>query len=564
MNRTREAAVATETTIIVRNARVMTMDGDRPFAEAIAIAGDRIIAVGSNDQIDSCRRPGARVIDAKGASALPGFNEAHMHIFAGSVSMTELSLLGVRGMEALKAKITSHATANPQSGLLVARAADYTILSDTARVTRHDLDRIVPDRPFIMTAPDFHTAWANTAALRHAGILHGRDVGVGNEIVMGDDGLASGELREANAMSPVLQLGDTGGRELLGIYTGGEPERVTPLQRACDVEVIRRGLNYCASLGITSVQNMDGNLYQLEILDEIERAQGLPVRMRVPFHMKNSMPMTDLADKAAAWRSRFHSDRLRCDFVKIFMDGVVESGTAVLVDDYADQPGWKGEPLFSPQRFAEIAIEADRLRLQVAVHAIGDGAVRIVLDGYEAAIRANGARDRRNRVEHAEIVHPDDVPRFARLGTIASMQPTHPPGSAGLPLEPYVSRIGEARWPHAFAWKALADAGARLAFATDWPVSQLSPMNCIFEAMTRKPWRRRLPDHRLTLMETLAAYTRAGAWAEFMEDRKGMLKPGYLADVVVLSHDLELTPCGDLKGVHAVTTICDGRITYEA
>ena len=556
--------MSTTATIIVRNARVLTMDVDSPRAQAIAIAGNRILAVGSDDDILACQGPQTRVVDARGASVLPGFNESHMHIFGGSVSMSELSLFGVHGFDALKAKVVAYAAAHPNLKLLVGRTADYTILSDTAPVTRHDLDRIVPDRPFFMTAPDFHTGWANTAALEQAGILQGRDVGVGNEIVMDDDGLASGELREANAMNPVLALGDTGDRALLGVYTGGEPENVTAAQRASDIAVIKQGLAYCASLGITSVQNMDGNLYQLEIFEEIERTAGLPVRMRMPFHMKSSMPTSDLVAKAAAWRSRFHSDRLRCDFVKIFMDGVVESGTAVLVDDYADRPGWKGEPLFTPQRFAEVAIEADRLRLPVAVHAIGDGAVRIVLDGYEAAIKANGKRDSRNRVEHAELVHPDDVARFAKLGTVASMQPTHPPGSAGLPLEPYLSRIGEARWPCAFAWKALADAGARLVFATDWPVSPLPPMGCIQEAMTRKVWKAGLPDHRLTLHETLAAYTRTGAWVEFMEDRKGVLKPGYLADIVILSGDVESRPHEKLADVHPVMTICDGRISYEA
>ena len=178
---------------------------------------------------------------------------------------------------------------------------------------------------------------------------------------------------------------------------------------------------------------MDGSLYQLEMLDEIEKTDGLPVRVRMPFHMKNFMPLSDLEEKAAEWRKRFDTDKLRCDFVKMFMDGVNEGETAVFVDDYAHKPGWKGEPLFSQEQFDAIAVEADRLRLPVAVHAIGDGAVRMVLNGYEAAIRANGRRDSRNRIEHIEVVHPDDIPRFAELGTVASMQPTHPPGSAGLP-----------------------------------------------------------------------------------------------------------------------------------
>ncbi|CAK7259996.1 MULTISPECIES: amidohydrolase [unclassified Shinella] len=554
----------TEASFIIRNARVLTMDAANPRANAVAIAGNRILAVGPEAEIDAFSGPDTHVIDAGGGTVLPGFNEAHMHIFGGSAELSELSLAGVKGFDALEKAVKAYAAEHPERRLLIAQQADYTILSDDERMTRHHLDRILPDRALLIVAPDHHTAWANTTALTMGGILEGRDVGVGNEIVMGEDGLASGELRESNAIRPISAFGETGGREMLGVGTGGDPEHVTAEERAGDIEVIKRGLAYVASLGITSLQNMDGSLYQLEMLDEIERTVGLPVRVRMPFHMKNFMPLSDLETKAAAWRERFNTDRLRCDFVKLFMDGVTESGTAVFIDDYTHQPGWKGEPLFSQDHFDSIAIAADRLGLPVAVHAIGDGAVRMVLNGYEAAIKANGKRDSRNRIEHIEVVHPDDIPRFKELGTVASMQPTHPPGSADLPVEPYLSYIGEDRWPHAFAWRTLVDAGAEIVFATDWPVSPLDPMHCIECAMTRGLWKEGLKDQRLSLAETLAAYTKNGAWVEFMEDRKGMLKPGYLADIVVLSGNVEAADHANLAAIRPVTTMCDGRITYQA
>ena len=554
----------TEASFIIRNARVLTMDDANPRAAALALSGNRILAVGSEAQIDAYSGPNTHVIDAKGATVLPGFNEAHMHIFGGSAELRELSLMGVKGFDALEKALKAYAAEYPDRKVLIAQHADYTILSDEERVTRHQLDRILPDRAVLIFAPDHHTAWANTLALKMGGILEGRDVGVGNEIVMGEDGLANGELRESNAIRPVSALSETGGREMLGVGTGGDPEHVTAEERAADIEIIKEGFAYVASLGITSLQNMDGSLYQLEMLDEIEKTSGLPVRVRMPFHMKNFMPLSDIEAKAAAWRERFNTDRLRSDFVKLFMDGVTESGTAVFVDDYSHQPGWKGDALFSQESFDEIAITADRLGLPVAVHAIGDGAVRMVLNGYEAAIKANGKRDSRNRIEHIEVVHPDDIPRFKELGTVASMQPTHPPGSAGLPLEPYLSYIGEARWPYAFAWRTLTDAGAPIVFATDWPVSPLDPMHCIECAMTRTVWKDDMKDERLSLHETLAAYTKNGAWVEFMEDRKGVLKAGYLADVVVLSADMEAADFSDLAKIRPVTTICDGRITYQA
>jgi predicted amidohydrolase YtcJ len=554
----------TEASFIIRNARVLTMDEANPQAAAVAVSGNRILAVGSEAEIDAFSGPDTHVIDAKGGTVLPGFNEAHMHIFGGSAELSELSLSGVKGFEALEAAVKAYAAEYPERQLLVAQQADYTILSDDERVTRHHLDRILSDRALLIFAPDHHTAWANTLALKMGGILEGRDVGVGNEIVMGDDGLAKGELRESNAIRPVSALGETGGREMLGVGTGGDPEHVTAEERAGDIAIIKQGLAYVASLGITSLQNMDGSLYQLEMLDEIERTVGLPVRVRMPFHMKNFMPLSDLETKAAAWRERFNSDRLRCDFVKLFMDGVTESGTAVFVEDYAHQPGLKGDPLFSQAHFDDVAIASDKLGLPVAVHAIGDGAVRMVLNGYEAAIKANGKRDSRNRIEHIEVVHPDDIPRFKELGTVASMQPTHPPGSAGLPIEPYLSYIGEDRWPYAFAWRTLVDAGAEIVFATDWPVSPLDPMNCIQCAMTRGIWKDGMKDERLSLSETLAAYTKNGAWVEFMEDCKGVLKPGYLADIVVLSGNVEAAEHANLAAIRPVTTICDGRITYQA
>lgn len=550
--------------LIIVSARVITMDGAGRRAAAIAVTGNRIARVGSKAEVMALKGPGTRVIDAAGGSVLPGFIEAHMHLFTGAASRSDAQLFEVHGFEALDGAIRTYAAANPARRLLMGRGANYTILSASEPVTRHHLDRIVPDRPFIMTAPDFHTAWANTAALAAAGILHGRTLGVGNEIVMGADGLATGELREGEAMGPVLDLKDGGGRERLGLSTGGEPDPApSPAEKAGDRAIIKSGLDYCASHGITSIHNMDGNFYQLELLSEIEAEGGLNARVEIPFHFKNFMGIEAL-EKASAMHRRYQSDMLHSGRVKVFVDGVLDSWTAVMIEDYADKPGWRGEPLFTPEHFAAVAIEADRRGLQVSVHAIGDGAVRIVLDGYAAARRANGARDSRHRIEHIEVIHADDMPRFAGLGVIASMQPPHPPGTRGLPLEPTVSRIGRARWPLSYAWRSLREAGARLVFATDWPVSPIDPMAAIEAAVTRKAWADDMPDQSQTLMEAIAGYTRDGAYAEFRDDRKGTLEAGKLADMVVLSGDIEAVAPEMLHAVRPVATICDGRVSFVA
>ena len=550
--------------IIITNGAVLTMDEARPKAEAVAMRGNVIAAAGSHRDVIGLKGPQTRVIDAGGHTVLPGFIESHMHLFAGAAELDHLQLFGVRGFDALQSAVRQYLAAHPGDDLVIGEQADYTILSDTEPVTRQQLDRIAAGRPFMMMAPDHHTAWANTKALEMAGILHGGSVGPGNEIVMAPDELASGELREGEAMAPVSALSASGNRDRLGLATGGEPDPApTAVELDHDLAVMKRGLAHCARHGITSIHNMDGNFYTLELLDEIDRRGELSARVRVPFHFKNFMDLAIL-EKASAMRAKYSSEKLCSGFVKVFVDGVVDSATAVLVEDYADRPGWKGEPLFTAEHFAAVAVEADRRGLQIAVHAIGDGAVRIVLDGYAAARKTNGARDSRHRVEHIEVIHPGDIGRFKELGVIASMQPPHPPGSQGLPLEPYLTRIGEQRWPHAFVWNTLREAGARLVFASDWPVSDINPIRSIQSAMTRKPWMAGLRDQRQTLAQALKAYTADGAYAEFMENRKGVLRPGMLADAVVLSGNLETAEPENLHEIMPKVTICDGRAVFES
>ncbi len=550
--------------LIIVNGRVLTMDPARPRAEALGITGNTIAAIGSLADVMAARKPSTRVLDARGGTVLPGLIESHMHLFPGAVELDQLSLFGISGFEALSDKVRAYAAANPHDTLLIAQAADYTILGGSETVTRQHLDRIVPDRPFLMFAPDHHTAWANTIGLERGGILRGAEVGVGNEIVMGTDGLASGELREGEAIEPVFQLTDKGLRYRLGLATVGDPvPPATPAERAADKLMLQRGLAHLARHGITSFHNMDGNPYTLSLLAELESEGKLTARGKIPFHFKNFMDLDELGVASAMARA-YTSEKLHSGFVKVFVDGVIDSSTAMLLDDYADQPGRNCAPLFTPGHFRDVAVEADRRGLQIAVHAIGDGAVRMVLDGYEAAIKVNGARDLRHRIEHIELVHPDDIPRFKALGVVASMQPVHAPGMAGLPMEPTVSRIGRARWPQAYAWRTLRDAGARMTFGTDWPVSPVDPMLAIECAVTRSPWAEGMPEQRQTLDEALRSYTHDSAWVEHMEHRKGMLREGMLADVTVLSGDIESVEPGAIHTLKATATVCDGLVVYEA
>ncbi len=549
--------------VIITDAKVLTMDLAAPRAEAVAITDGHILAVGSKQDIAALKGSSTRVISAQGNSVLPGFIEAHMHLFGGAAELHHLPLAGLRGFDAVAAAVRAYVPTQREAKVLFGKGADYSMMGAEGSINRHHMDRMCPDRPFAISSADHHTMWANTKALEVTGLLRGQTLGPGNEIVMGPDGLASGELREVEAFGPIIKYSGEQ-RATLGLATGGEPHPPPSAEeRATDIDIIKRGLSWCAQHGITSIHNMDGNLYTLELLAEIETQGGLLCRNKVPFHFKNFMKV-DMLEKASLMAERYHSDWLSSGLVKFFMDGVLDSYTSYMVDDYADRPGHRTEPLFSQEQFNEAAIEADRRKLQIAVHSSGDAAVRSVLDGYQAAQKANKKRDSRHRIEHIEVITPADIPRLKELGVIASMQPPHPPGAMNFPLEPTLTRIGKSRWPFSFPCKTLKESDAHVVFASDWPVADISVLAGIQAATTRKVWGAGDPDQRFNLLDTLAAYTYEGAYAEFAENKKGILKRGFLGDAVVLSGDIENTPLEEISKLHPVITICGGRVTYEA
>jgi predicted amidohydrolase YtcJ len=362
---------------------------------------------------------------------------------------------------------------------------------------------------------------------------------------------------------PVQALTPTGGREWLGMTTGESPTPpATATQRELDMGYFKQGIRHAASLGITSMHNMDGNWYQLELLQTLLDRGELNARIEIPYHHKNTFEIARV-EEAAEMRARYQGDMLHCDRVKIFIDGVLETYTALMLEGYPDQPENPGAPLFTAADFNEIVRRADRLRLQISTHAIGDGGVRRTLDGYEAAINANGRRDSRHRIEHIEMIDPADIPRLKALGVVASLQPIAGVGVPGNPPEPILSRVG-GKLPHAYAWQTLRDTGAAIAFSSDWPVAPLNPFVGMQAAMTAVPMCADCPPQAQSLMDTLHGFTAAGAYMEFMEDRKGTLKEGYLADVAVLDTDIEAAAKETISGIRPAVTICDGRITFEA
>jgi len=549
--------------LVILNGSLCTFDPETPFAEALAVTGRQITAIGSSTDIRALAGNKTRVIDAQGGTVLPGFIDSHVHLFGGAAELDMLDLLGLRGLERLTEAVRSYAAARPDDPLVMGVAAYYDIVAPGVQATRHDLDKILPDRPLALMTSDHHTVFANTRALELAGILHGGVVPEGSEIVMGDDGNATGQLNETGAFGPVLKLSALGGRDLLGYVTGADPEPpATPEERAHDKEVILRGLEHCAAYGITGLHNMDGNFYQLELLSELEAEGRLPMRVQVPMHLKNFDPLDRLLE-AGEMRRRFTSDKVWSGRVKMFMDGVLDSYTAFMLSTYPGKPESIGDAVFEADHFNEACIQADAMGLQISVHAIGNAAVRRTIDGYEAARKANGVRDSRHRIEHIELIEPEDIPRLAQLGIVASMQPMHSP-EGGL-FEPYDAGdiLSAEQVPNAFAWRAIRNAGVRMCFSTDWPVVPVDTMASVSAAVhgarLPQPWQ----DNRQTLADALASYTRDNAWLEFSEKTKGVLKPGYLADIAVMDRDLFATDPAELASARTVLTLCDGAETFR-
>ncbi len=544
--------------LIVTNARIITMNPAQPRAQAVAIAGGRIVAVGGRE-VEALAVAATRVIDAKGRSVLPGFVESHLHLVLGGAELAHLQLGGVQGMDALRRVVGDFSAKNQGLGLVMGQGASYDLLG--RGMTRLDLDAVT-DRPLAVMAADHHTVWANTAALMQAGILHGAVMPRGHEVVMGADGLATGELREFEAFAPVIALGGEA-RLNLGIATGEEPAPwPTEAERAIDRAKVVAGLRHCAAHGITSMVNMDGNRYTLELLREVQAAGDLTARVKVPFHFKPHMELSAL-DRAEAMSRDFDDAWLSSGFVKLFMDGVVDSRTAFMLQDYPGHAGHRSEPLFTQGRFDEVAIAADSRGLQIAVHAIGDGAVRMTINGYEAAQKANGVRDSRHRIEHIELIDRADIARLGALGITASLQPSHPPGTMDFPLMPTLGIIGRDRWRDAYLWGTLVKAGAPLAFASDWPVTDVSVMRGLQAAMTREMYAEDCVDERLSLIDTLQAYTSGGAWAAHRDHVTGRLAVGLSGDLVMIDGDVEGVSHDMLGATGIALTVCGGRVTHQ-
>lgn len=538
--------------LLLLNGRIYTANPAQPWARAIAIRGERILAVGEEQVIRSFQGPQTAVIDLGGRMAMPGIIDSHLHFLDGSLAMNQLNLDDAYTVAEIQRRVREFAAAHPERPWLLGRGWLYDAFKPSGLPIKGLLDAIVPDRPVVIECYDGHSVWVNSKALALAGInkdtpdLTRDGVVVGTIVRDPTTGEATGVLKEEAV-------------ELV--------RRVIPQpSREEKLRAIRAGLQEANRHGLTSVVNASGSLEEMELYSELRGKGKLTVRMTTALMMEPKLTEKTLAMYEEG-RRRFNDEWVRGGVIKAFMDGVVESHTAAMLEPYSDDPHLSGSMNYTPQQFRDIVVELDRRHFQVMTHAIGDRAVRTVLDAYQAAEQINGPRDRRLRIEHIEIINPQDIPRFGRLGVVASMQPFHCYPEPNL-FNIWARNIGPKRLPYSFAWHDLAAAGAKLAFGSDWPVVSLDPFIGIQNAVTRQDWDGRphegfVSAQKVTLDQTLAAYTRDGAYAEFEENQKGTLEPGKLADVIVLSQDLFAVKPLEIRKTSVVLTIVGGRIVYR-
>jgi predicted amidohydrolase YtcJ len=327
--------------------------------------------------------------------------------------------------------------------------------------------------------------------------------------------------------------------------------------------LLRLALAEAASWGITSVHNMDGDAAQLARYAAVAARGDLSLRVYMAYSVRPHTPWAALAEEAAVLAGHYRAGMVRCRSVKYFMDGVIDSFTGFMLEPYALRPDSCGDVLWSAADFNRYAIESDRLGLQIVVHAIGDAAIRRTLDGFAAARAANGPRDNRHRIEHIELLHPADLPRFRELGVVASMQPLHATRPERNYFLYWAEVVGRRRWRDAFPTRELHAAGAPLVFGSDWPIVSMNPFRGLEAAANRQPWAEGLPGQALPLADVLTAYTRTPAWVEFQEEAKGQLRPGMLADLVLLDRDLFRLEGEALATARPVLTVCDGRVVHD-
>jgi hypothetical protein len=530
--------------IILRGGKIVTLDPHLPQAQAIALAGARILAVGDNAAIDQLRTDRTRLIELGGRLVVPGFVECHGHLLGLGQAKLQLDLVGTQSQEQIAQLVAQRAAKAMPLEWITGRGWDQNDWPDKAFPTHHSLTAAAPNNPVVLTRIDGHAVWVNAAAMKHAGLTKDTAEVPGGKIIRDSDGHPTGVLIDRAA----------------GIVTRHAPE----LSRQRMKEALRLAIDQCLAHGITTFHDAGTGGELIELYRELLSEGQLPLRMYVLLWGSDRRLLQEHFRRGP--EVGLGQGFLTIRAIKLMADGALGSRGAALFDPYDDAPGYSGLLILSEDQVFTIADQALRHGFQVCTHAIGDRANRLVLDAYARAFAAHPqVKDPRFRIEHAQILDDADIPRFAKLGVIASMQATH--CTSDMPWVP--DRIGPARTLEgAYVWRKLLDSGARICNGSDAPVEHIDPLRGFYAAVTRqdlqgKPPGGWQPDQRMTRQEALRSFTSEGAYAGFEEQHKGRLAPGLLADLIVLSHDILTQPEPRILDARVDLTIVGGKVRYD-
>ncbi len=532
--------VASPADTVLVNGTIYTVDPGRPQVQALAIRRGRLLVLGSDDDVLASRGPETTVIDLGGRAVVPGLHDAHGHVAGLGQSLEVLDLRRTRDVRELAARVAARAAETPAGTWIVGRGWDQNTWPGAAWPTAADLDAVTPDHPVLLTRVDGHAALVNTRAIEAAGITADTPDPEGGRVIRGADGGPTGVLVDA-AVSLVSRH-----------VPPPTPEAIRRRVALADATMAR--------LGITTVHDAGVPLSTVRLYRAMADEGALSTRIYA------MLPASALKDGVLPPPLiGYATHQLNVRAVKLVADGALGSRGAHLLAPYADDPSTSGLAVTPAGELYEQVLAAVRAGYQPAVHAIGDRANRALLDVFERVQReVPASRQLRMRNEHAQILHPDDIPRFAALDVIASMQPTH--ATSDMAWVP--ARLGETRTRGAYVWQTLLESGARVAAGSDFPVEDPDPMLGFYAAVTRQrpdgqPEGGWMPAERMTREQALRSFTSEAAYAAHLEADLGMLRAGKLADLVVLSRDIMRIPAGAIPGTRAVLTMVGGRIVHR-
>src|SRR2546425_13001498 len=533
---------------VVTNARIYTVNSKQPWAEALAITGDKILAVGSAKDVAPYRGPATKVIDAGGRLMLPGFTDCHIHFMDGSMGLTQVDLNGTKSIAEIQKRVKDYAAAHPKEPWITGMGWTYPTFGPSALPDKKFLDEVVAARTVYLVAFDGHSSWANSKALALAGINRETPDPPNGKIVRDEKGEASGALKES--------AGDLVGKLL------PKPAREERLA------ALRMGMHEANKFGLVGVHSAGQDFEWLDLYDELRHSGELTVRFYIAYFLDPPQLTPDAIEKIEQARRTYRDEWISAGVVKTMLDGVVEAHTAAMLAPYSDDPTQIGKLFWEPAKYKQAVKELDRRGLQIFTHAIGDRAVRLSLDAYEQAEKSNQTHDTRPRIEHIETISAQDIPRFGKLGVVASFQPLHAyPDEDTLKI--WARNVGPERAQRAWVWRSIESTGGLLAFGSDWPVVTLNPWPGVQNALTRQTTEGNPPDgfvpkERISLEDTIKAYTLGAAVAGRREKTEGSIEPGKLADLIVLSQDLFKIPPTEIVKTEVLLTFVGGKVVYQS